>query len=311
MSEVSTVELAGTNDWRGVGPAVDDLHAGARVDLYLAKLFPFRSRGEWARACRDAALRVNGDAVKPSYRLRCGDRVERFHPLDEEPSVDLQLHAVYRDAGILAVAKPGNLPMHEGGRYRRNTFAHALHEQFGPQWAAVHRLDRETSGIVLCAADPLLRAALAELFVFHRVQKEYLAIAAGVAPAEEWTAEQPVLSRQEGARARLARTEGVARPARTDIRVDDRAGDYLLLRCLPRTGRLHQIRVHLAAYGLPLLGDTLYGGRRDLPGVGRHFLHAARLTLKDPRTGEPLRLVCPPPHDMRAFWSQAVRDALR
>lgn len=300
-----------TDEFRNVGAAVDDKIAGLRVDLYLAKFFPFRSREAWARACRDAELRVNGQAVKPSYKLRPGDCVARFHPLAEEPAVDTNLHVLGEFDGILAVFKPGNLPMHEAGKFRRNTFAHAVGEQFGTQWAAVHRLDRETSGIVLCAAQPRLRAALSEAFVLHRVRKEYLAIVVGAPEHDCWTVDHPIDCPIDTRTARMNLAANVARDACTRFQTEGRAGDVALLRAFPLTGRTNQIRVHLQHCGLPIVGDLRFGLGRDRPGVERHFLHATRLVLRHPQSGEELRIECPLPLDMQDFWDAQVGATIR
>ncbi len=290
------------DDLRGIGAAVEERLAGLRVDLYLATFYPFRSREAWARACRGAELLVNGGAVKPSYKVRTGDRLARFHPLAEEPAVDTDLVFLGEFNGILAVAKPGQLPMHEAGRFRRNTFARAVRDQFGADWAAVHRLDRETSGIVLCAADPALRAGLSQAFVEHQVRKEYLAVTAGRPPSAEWTIDQPVDCPVDTRSGRMNLTANVARPARTLFRTEALARDTALVRAFPLTGRTNQIRVHLQHCGLPIVGDLRFGHGRDRPGVERHLLHATRLTVRHPGDGRELVIDCPMPPDMLAFW---------
>lgn len=299
---MSSSDVVVSDDFRGVGASVDERYAGLRVDFYLAHFFPFRSREAWARACREAALRVNGAAVKPSYKLRSGDSIARFHPLEEEPEVDTRLEILGEFNGILAVAKPGNLPMHEAGRFRRNTFAHAVRAQCGDDWAAVHRLDRETSGIVLCAADASLRAALSQAFIGHEVRKEYLAVTDGLPERDDWLVDVPVECPTETRSARMNRVANTARDARTTFAVEERAEATALVRAFPLTGRTNQIRVHLAHVGLPIVGDLRFGRGRDRPGVARHFLHATRLTLIHPATGRELRIDCPMPADMLGFW---------
>ena len=137
---------------RKLGPAIKDDKCGYRLDEYLAQHFPFFSRSGWQREIKAGAVFVNDvPARKPAQRLKLGDELCRLHPFEEEPEVNTNIKVIWNDGDVAAVYKPAGLPMHESGRYRRRTVAGVLPQVLGPSWGYVHRLDRETSGILLCA----------------------------------------------------------------------------------------------------------------------------------------------------------------
>ncbi len=313
--------MATTSDeFRRLGPPLGPEAAWQRADRFLAPHFPFHSRGEWKALCRRAGLLVNGRPVRPGHRLRRGDRLTMHHPLAAEPAVASDLLVLMESAGVLAVSKPGNLPMHEGRLFRRHTFEAFLAEKCGREWAPVHRLDRETSGIVLCAATPALRRRLSAAFESGAVQKLYVAIVAGNPAWDELQVDQP-LALAAGTRRPRFEVSALGKRALTHFRVGARGGDAALVEARPHTGKTNQIRVHAAFSGHALRGDKIYHADprvfaaycedgdcervRILAGAPRHALHAARLEVTHPETGRPFAAEAPLPADLD--WSMRRR----
>lgn len=310
-------------DFRALGACVQEPHNGLRIDWYLSHFFPFLSRSAWQKRLASGLVLVNERTAHPAYRLKSGDLLSHFSPQVQEPEVDKNVQILWEEAGVMAVFKPGRLPMHESGPYRKNTFAHVLEELVGPRWSAVHRIDRETSGILLCAVTPELRQTLAREFEYRRVHKEYLAIARGIAEKPIWDVSAPIGDLAESA-IRIKKwvvPDGLS--AETRFEALEVASGHTLLRALPRTGRTNQIRVHAAFSGLPLLGEKLYHpdenvfltffqeGNSDRvigwAGHSRCCLHASGLWFRHPVTGKEVEVRSPMPIDMCKVWS-ALQD---
>ena len=181
------------DDYRLLGKSVTFLRDElCRIDKHLGQHFPFHSRTVWRSLLRDNKVLINGLKIKPSYILREGDQISYYSPQSEEPQVNTNIRELWRQGGVMAVEKPANLPMHEGGAYRKNTFHELLVNKFGKEWAAVHRLDRETSGLVLCGANPELRDKLSLALRERRVLKHYLAIASNGPDLDEVVVDRPI-----------------------------------------------------------------------------------------------------------------------
>ncbi len=312
--------LAPSAEFRGIGGEVPGDQDGARVDAYLAKQFPFLSRAGWQVRIGDGRLLVNGAKVKAASRLKTGDLLSHYMPSGAEPEVDRGIRVLWERKGVMAVFKPGNLPMHESGLYRKNTFSELVHEKIGKEWAAVHRIDRETSGIVICGDNNDLRARLSIDFAERRVYKEYLAIGRGVAADDSWTCDGPIGDLKASLiRIKRGVVEG-GQPAKTEFRVLARGRDATLLHCRPLTGRTNQIRIHAAHAGHVLFGDKLYhddemifldyldhGQTDDITrrtgGIRRLCLHATAIEFKHPADGELCRIETPLPEDLQDFWA--------
>lgn len=306
---------------------IDAPHAGARFDRYLATRFTYRSRTQWGRLVRAGRLTVNGRAVRPARRLREGDLVEYVPLARAEPPIDPTYQVLHADAWLVAVAKSGNLPMHPSGRYFHHTLLHLLLAE-EPQWRRlliVHRLDRETSGVVVFARTREAAAHLARQFRAREALKRYLALVEGRPERDRFTIELP-LGRATESLVRKAvgvRPDGV--PARTEVQVLHRGENWAWVEARPATGRLHQIRVHLRAAGLPILGDKLYGrderlflkfvaGRELTPAeaaalaLPRQALHAYELRLRHPATEAALTLRAPLPPDLARALAERGLD---
>lgn len=298
--------------------------AGRRLDLALAGRFPGLPRAEIQRWIRAGRASVNGRGAKPSARLARGDRVEARPPAPAPapPRAAPAIPILFEDACLVAVAKPAGLLTHAPRGSRRDSvvarlLAAGVPLAAGPEGGrpgVVHRLDRDTSGVLLLAKDPQARGALAAAFARREIRKEYRAIVEGSPETDADVIRRPI-GRLRG-RMRMA-VSASGREAETAFAVLERFRGFSHLSVRPRTGRTHQIRVHLAFLGCPILCDPKYGRRRvfggeelGLPAEGillaRHALHAATLALRHPRSGEPLEIAAPLPDDL-----EGVLGALR
>ncbi|MFW7379382.1 MAG: RluA family pseudouridine synthase [Oligoflexus sp.] len=320
MSQGPIEKNPSRGEFRTIGGVITSVHVGLRADQYLSEQYPFFSRASWQKRMREGWLLVNRCRIRPSYRLREGDQVELFYPLCAEPDVDRGIYPVWKKGAVMAVYKPGNLPIHENGPYRKNTFAHILQEELGKEWAAVHRLDKETSGIVLCGATYEVRQELSRSLAKRVLDKEYLAIAKGRPKAASW-AETGSIGDLSDSPIRIKKwvvPDGL--PSETEFEVLEEKAGRVLLAAKPKTGRTNQIRIHAAYSGLPLVGDKLYhpdeqvflnwfedGMSDDIvrqTGFRRCLLHAHRLTFIHPETEQIETVVCPMPEDMQEYWQE-------
>lgn len=309
-----------SEDFRPIGKPVEEENHGERVDLYLANHFPFLSRKGWQNKIKSGELKINGLTTKVSYRIKEQDQVTLFHPNVREPEVDKGIAPIWKQGNILGVYKPANLPMHENGPYRKNTFYELLRNKIGPNWAAIHRLDRETSGIVLCANSSPLRKKLAEMFEQRKVNKEYLAICQGVSKKDRWL-EEGSIGDLKDSKIRIKKwVVEDGQPSATLFQVLDRTENHTLVKCYPKTGRTNQIRIHLAFGGLPIVGDKLYhpdeevfldffenGPSKEVDlktGFNRLCLHACFLAFENPEDYSFSSISSPLPSELESLWSK-------
>jgi 23S rRNA pseudouridine1911/1915/1917 synthase len=294
--------------------------SGERLDVFVARRCTGLSRSFVQRLIREGGVTVGGRPGRAGQRLQQGDRVvvrmppEAPEPLRPEP---IPLAIVYEDADLLVVDKPAGLTVHPAAGVRRGTLAAAL-LAYRPELAGVggperpgmvHRLDRDTSGLLVVAKNEAARAALARQWKEQQVEKGYLALVHGRLEPPQGVIDAPI-GRDTRHRQRMAVVEG-GRAARTAYRVrrylpvrqaglpeTPRGRDvYSLVEVTPSTGRTHQIRVHFAALGHPLVGDRVYG--RPSAVLRRQFLHAHRLAFRHPVDGRPLEFESPLPDDLR------------
>ncbi|HVZ36505.1 MAG TPA: RluA family pseudouridine synthase, partial [Polyangiaceae bacterium] len=264
--------------------------------------------------------RQDGVKSRASDLVRAGETVYLVRPPFEEPSAPRELPIVFEDETMLALDKPPGLPVHPSASYHRNTVSYILQERYGRATAPriAHRLDRETSGLLLCSRTPEHERLLKGAFENRRMHKSYLAIVRGELGADEGTIDLPLARPAEGLHVLMeVRADGLE--AVTDYRVRARSAGHSLLELFPRTGRQHQLRVHLSALGHPIVGDKLYGPEGAAPfletietglsaelvarlGHPRHALHAHRLCFEHPGSGETVELEAPLAADMAALW---------
>lgn len=294
-------------------------HAGQRLDRFVQSRIPRLSRTRAQRIVEACAYRPDGSRRRPSDRVREEETVLIVRPAFEEPETPRTFGVVYEDAEVLVVDKPAGLPMHPTATYHRNTLTYLLRERYGePPPQIAHRLDRETSGLVVCGKTREAERALKIAFEHRRVAKVYQAIVRGSLPEDEGTIDRPLGPAREGLHVLMEVREDGA-PAVTRYRVLERKGEHALVRLWPRTGRQHQLRVHLASVGASIVGDKLYGPEGVQPfldyidsgmtpellrrlGHERQALHAAELQIDHPLTRRPLSLEAPLAEDLAALW---------
>jgi 23S rRNA pseudouridine1911/1915/1917 synthase len=284
---------------------------GTRLDKFLAERVTGLSRSAIRRLIDTAQVLVNGDPAKASYKVRPGDLVAVCmpQPEPEEPVAEaIPLGIVYEDQAMIVVNKPAGMVIHPAPGHRSGTLVNALlahcpdlaGDSGDARPGIVHRLDRDTSGLILVAKNEPIRRALQRQFKARQVHKVYVALLDGHLEAAHGRIEAP-LGRDPRRRQRMAVVPG-GREAITEYRLlaSFAGGDYSLVEAEPKTGRTHQIRVHFASIGHPVVGDTVYGRRRTRLPVPRQFLHAQRLGFTHPLTGQPLEFEAPLPIDLAA-----------
>ena len=299
--------------------------AGTRLDAFLSGRHADLSRSRLQALIDEGRVTVDGAAVKASRRLRGGEAIEVQVP-DPVPAEqlpqDLPLRVLHEDADVVVLDKAAGVVVHPAAGVRDGTLVNALlfHVKdlggIGGELrpGIVHRLDRETSGCLVVAKHETSLATLQRAFHDRRVEKRYIALCHGVPEAEAFTLDTPY-GRHPAGRKRFTgqRPVGPSRRAVSHVRVLERFAGAALVEVNLETGRTHQIRVHLAEAGHPILADAVYGGarreakrppadpvRRAAAAVGRQALHARRLTFPHPRTGEPMTFEAPVPADLEA-----------
>ncbi len=290
---------------------------GERLDRFLARRLPQFSRAQAQRLIESGEVLVNNAPSKPSYHLNEGDLVEvdLLAPAPEPPLAEaMPLQVLYEDEALAVIDKPAGLVVHPAHGHEAGTLLNGLFARF-PQlqnWPAeegrpglVHRLDRDTSGLLLVALAPAVAADLRAQFKAAAVRKVYLALVIGQ-PRLDRACIEAAIGRDPRERKRMAVVSEGGREAVTEYRVLERLGDYALLEVRPKTGRTHQIRVHLAAIGHPVVGDRVYGPQRQRLRIGRVFLHAGELSFHHPVTGEEMTFRAPLPCEL-----QGVLEELR
>jgi len=289
--------------------------AGRRLDEVVAELAG-TSRAQAARWASDGLVEVDGRPRPKSHRLRGGERLAwtppQAPPAGRPVAEDRPLAVRYEDDRLLVVAKPAGLVVHPGPGHATGTLVNALLGRAGTSLSAgggaadrpgiVHRLDKDTSGLLLVAKDDATHLALTRDLAARRVERRYLALVQGRLPAEAGTVDAPV-RRHPRDRKRMAVVEAGGRRAVTHWRVLETFPAVQLVEATLETGRTHQVRVHLAALRHPLVGDRAYGADPTLAarlGVGRPFLHAWRLAFPHPADGRRVELTEPLPADLQA-----------
>jgi 23S rRNA pseudouridine1911/1915/1917 synthase len=278
---------------------------GTRLDRFLAELPEVGSRAVAERLVRDGGVLVDGRARSKSHRLDGGEELE-FEPPATRPSglepEEMDLAIPYEDEHLLVVDKPAGLVVHPAAGHHTGTLVHGLlaYDVEGGEESErpgiVHRLDRDTSGLLVVARSPEAHRRLEEIVRRRLLTREYVALVVGRPRSWRGTIDAPI-GRDRRDPLRHSLDTDSPRAAVTHFEVAELIGDHALLRVTLETGRTHQIRVHLAAIDLPVAGDPTYGRAGDL-GLERQFLHAARLAFEHPFTGEPVDVTSPLPPDL-------------
>jgi 23S rRNA pseudouridine1911/1915/1917 synthase len=307
---------------------------GWRVDHYLCRLFPNYSRGLFQKAIEQQRVLLNGLPVKASRRVRINDRISVRLPDEPDGTLaaeDIPLTVLYEDDALVVINKASDMVTHPGKANYRGTLAAALQFHFDRlsdvagqlRPGIVHRLDRDTTGVIVVAKDNQVHHRLSAQFEQRAVTKEYQAIVRGVVSSDEGLIETHLKVHPRVREKMIVCPPGEkTRAAVTRFEVLERFRGFSFVRLLPRTGRTHQLRVHLRHIGHPIVADRLYGGHAelrmselsphltndaaDVTLISRQALHAARLVLRHPVTDQPLECTAPLPEDMRR-----TLDALR
>ena len=289
---------------------------GQRADQFLAAALPQLTRSAAQRLLEEGAVTLDGRPVKKNYKTAPGDELVVIlpdpAPVDILPQ-DIPLDVVYEDEDVIAVNKPVGLVVHPAAGHPDGTLVNALLYRCGNSLSGingalrpgiVHRIDRDTSGLIIAAKNDSAHLALAAQLQDHSLYREYEAVCVGNLKQDQGTVNAPI-ARHPTDRKKMAVNFLQGREAVTHWTVLERFPGYTHIQCRLETGRTHQIRVHMAHTGHPLLGDVVYGSKKPWPGLAGQCLHARRLSFVHPRTGERLTLECPLPP-----WFQEVLTKL-
>ena len=302
--------------------SVAEEDAGLRLDRIVARHCPQLSRTRVQELIEGGLILLNGRKAKDAHKVRAGDTIEvvpQPRPPLRAEAESIPLDILYEDEDVIAINKPAGMTVHAGAGNSRGTLVNALlgrgqslsqsDDLLRP--GIVHRLDKDTSGILVVAKNDFAHARIAEAFRERSVEKVYIALVQGVLKEERGRIELAI-ARDPNRRTRMSAKRTAllhhAREARTDWQALARIDSTTLLEVQLHTGRTHQIRVHFSALKHPVVGDTLYGAAGQLhidgttlPFLGRNFLHAAKIAFAQPRTGRAINLTAPLPPELRAY----------
>jgi len=282
---------------------IEEHNAGERIDKFLKEEFFLDmeiTRGEVIRKIKDGQILLNGKVVKPSYVLKEQDKISIENKKKENKLISnekIRTEIIYQDKNIIIVNKPAGLQVHPSDTEKENTLVNGLIVSFpeienindGSEegWTRpgiVHRLDKDTSGVMVVARNKKAFVELKRKFADREIQKNYVAVVYGHLKKEKGVVDEPIARAASFKKQKIAqgRTKGTARPAVTEYRLLRRYEDFDLVEALPRTGRMHQIRVHLASLGNPIVGDGKYKRKNleKVDGINRHLLHAQKLEFE-------------------------------
>ena len=289
---------------------------GTRLDAWLAGQLPDVTRSAAARLCEEGRVTAAGKPLAKNYRLGGGEAVSVTlpdpEPVDVAPQ-DIPLDVVYEDSDVIVVNKPKGLVVHPAPGHPDGTLVNALLHHCGDSLSGiggelrpgiVHRIDRDTSGLIIAAKNDAAHQKLSAQLQDHTLARIYRCIVIGNLREDSGTVDAPI-GRHPVDRKRMAVEPRTGRPAVTHWSVLARYRGFTHVECRLETGRTHQIRVHLASIGHPLLGDVVYGSKKPVPGLAGQCLHARRLRFTHPSTGQLVELECPLPG-----WFQDVLDRL-
>jgi 23S rRNA pseudouridine1911/1915/1917 synthase len=287
--------------------------AGLRLDKFVGDRCSELSRTHAQQLIHEGLVTVNGESAKPSLKLNLGDKIDVLIPPETPPQLmaeNIPLKIVYEDVDLIVVDKPAGLPVHPAPGHPSHTLVNAI-LSYLPTLAKdagslrpgiVHRLDKDTSGLLIVAKNRLAQANLSQQFKNRVVKKTYITLVQGKITPEKGIIEAAI-GRDPSHRQRMAIvTKG--REARTQYRVIRYIGNYSLLEIKPETGRTHQIRIHLAAIGFPVAGDATYGLKS--PRFPRQFLHASKIGFRLPSTDAFVEFESPLPPDLQKILKEIV-----
>ena len=283
--------------------------AGGRVDAWLAERREDLTRSAAARLLEDGQVTCDGRPLPKNYRLRGGETLTVLLPEVRETELlaqDIPLDVVYEDEDVIVLNKPKGLVVHPAPGHADGTLVNALLHHCGDSLSGiggekrpgiVHRIDRDTSGLIIAAKNDFAHQKLSAQLADHSLARTYECIVVGNLREDSGTVDAPI-GRDKRDRKKMAVAAG-GRRAVTHWEVIARYPGFTHVRCRLETGRTHQIRVHMAYIGHPILGDTVYGAKKPVPGLQGQCLHAVGLRFVHPRTGETVELACPLPEEFQ------------
>ncbi|MBT2581870.1 RluA family pseudouridine synthase [Planococcus sp. ISL-109] len=288
---------------------ITEEQAGDRIDKVISAIDEDWSRSQISNWVKDGAIKVNGETVKPNYKVRIGDGIIITPPLLEELDVepeDLDLDIVYEDEDVLVVNKPKDMVVHPAPGHANGTLVNGLMyhctDLSGINGIArpgiVHRIDKDTSGLLMVAKNDMAHASLVDQLVEKTVTRKYVALVHGHIAHDKGTIEAPI-ARDPKERQKMAVVDK-GKHAVTHFTVLERFGNFTLVECRLETGRTHQIRVHLRYIGFPLVGDPKYGPRKTMD-IGGQALHAGVVGFIHPRSKEYMEFSAPLPAEFEAL----------
>jgi RluA family pseudouridine synthase len=295
------------------------------ISEYLSGRFTYFSREEWQKRILDGKISINGAVtLDVAYILSLDDNVSYLLPDLTEPDADLGYTVIYEDEWLVAVNKPGNLLVHKSGKSFKSNLVYQLRfchkPSLYPEIDAVNRLDRETSGVIILSKDKTCLSKMHEAFAAHAVEKTYIAVVKGIPDRKKWTSTEPIGRDSSSVITYKYTVNGTdARESETEFEIDSvLLNNMSVLKAMPLTGRTHQIRVHLAAAGYPIVGDKLYGMSEDdfltwrnsgivkpeeYKYIKRQALHCANVKFVHPFTRKYIVIEAELPDDMYNFIS--------
>ena len=281
--------------------------ADERVDACIARLAPDISRSAAQRLCEDGQVLLNGAAAKKNARVAPGDVLELTLPEPQPTQAqaeDIPLDVAYEDADVIVINKPKGLVVHPAAGHWEGTLVNALLHHCRDSLSGVggalrpgivHRIDKDTSGLLIVAKNDFAHQKLAAQLQDHTLARTYVCIVCGNLREDAGTVSAPIARDKNDRKKMAVRPDG--KPAVTHWQVLARYPGYTYVQCKLETGRTHQIRIHMASLGHPILGDTVYGHKKPELGQNTQCLHARELTFRHPRTDEPVTVTCPLPEE--------------
>mgnify|MGYP000302193280 CR=1 FL=1 len=289
--------------------------AGVRIDKYLAEQLPDITRSYLQKLLKDGSVQMNGKPVKASTKIAAGALIALTIPEPEEPEIlpeDIPLDILYEDSDVILINKPKDMVVHPAAGHYTGTLVNALMYHCKGDLSGingvlrpgiVHRIDKDTTGVLIVCKNDRAHNALAEQLKEHSITRKYRAIVCGNLKEDEGTVDAP-LGRHPQDRKKMAIVRSGGKRAVTHYRVLERFGNYTYIECRLETGRTHQIRVHMKSIGHPLIGDFLYNP--DFTKINRQALHSYRLRFTHPVTKKPLVFTAPLPEDMQALFPEMI-----
>ena len=300
-------------------PEVAD--AGTRLDAYLAAQVEELTRSAAARLTEEGLVTAGGRALQKNYKLQGGETILVQLPEPEPVDVvaqDIPLDVVYEDEDVIVVNKPVGMVVHPAPGHPDGTLVNALLHHCGDSLSGiggqlrpgiVHRIDRDTSGLIIAAKNDFAHQSLAAQLQDHSLARTYRAVVVGNLREDGGTVDAPI-GRHATDRKKMAVTDKNSRAAVTHWQVLERFRGYTYIQCRLETGRTHQIRVHMAYIGHPLYGDTVYGAKKPAPDMTGQCLHAVALAFTHPRTGRRMELTCPLPEEFTDLLEKLRRRSV-